>query len=1223
MSPGDLRLRLLVRRNGVPDVKLVWPCTPTDDLTIAKLLTDVNDVIPLESTEWGLEDYTVELGDGTASSASFECLHFQLVSRTLKDEDQVLIRPLLDGDLKRRRLSGRDQISVDGKHLVDGVAFGRPWLKVPRGRPMLEIPPRKRARLMYEFEDISEDGEEDEEEEDYEDFMDEDGGDDEDEDEGDNEDEDEDSEAGEMLQLENGPQSEEGSGATSEEDEGDDENMDDELQLLRRDTVGGTSASTAAGRGQILRGLLPTLNGTAALRLAFPLLSSRVVEKELAKNENDVGQTYKVLLQSNHTALSFDEMMDKAVTGLLGDSSSADEDEETVPQAPPRPLIEEVDVGEPSLRIEELISDSDTSSSGSSDSSDSDSEYESASEEQSGDLVAKAEKATLNGIDVDEEDDEDSDSSFGGSDDEDEDDDGSSESSKDSSSDSSDESEAPSVQGTGQIKQLAVEKTTAKPREQPAPPEVPPGEGLTRTQKRNARRRKAKQAQQGLLEDSSNDVLEECLNDLAARKAALLNSLGEDKDDMPEPAPEVTAIIPTKKSTNDEAPVTETKEASEPKSAESAPRRLKMDLGAGRRLLLGALGLKNPKTKADEEKLRAETMKNVKPLQNPRLIEEVKDASEEVQPDEAWRDKIIYRAIECCHEGMELSEPPFPFVQRWDPQQHFNSMRKRKRQSQEFYDDYQDESQVYDKEPVEAESAKQSKKKKKKQSQQVEEPSVDELNYDDVAPQEHHDSPVADVDDLPALPADVNTLPALNKSLVKPGMVITWQELSMSKATNWQPQMINKTALVLGPGANDTVRVLLAKRDRDYDEKEYDEETGQRIYDRFEAPDFDEDEQVDADDDGNRLLSWQEVMDPRMVQQAAPSSSNQANGIDSDTVDSQLQKEIATTDQNEDHGHGSNPIQSAQQVPRLGSISADDALDSMTSDSWTSRAGEINQAACEISTSQTKQLGTTTDGVVEEAAMTEADAEVIADSNPLPEDHMPEFQGGVETILAATPREAPAVDGEGQAGSVDEELVIPESLPEASEKLGSPLLGAREPSSSPFPLIEEIYLTASMSKDSQLGEPMSAPVLPTVPGSAEYDEAMQRLDNGVASDEEDQPDALFPNATQPANRPPASPVAPHPRSTPDRRAKRKAKEAFVVPDGSQVIDLLSSPVTPTTPKRGRAAPAEMGSDSRTVGRRGGKRASTSTAAPKTRRTTSYQMLQTGEGSLRRRRTTNK
>jgi hypothetical protein len=36
---------------------------------------------------------------------------------------------------------------------------------------------------------------------------------------------------------------------------------------------------------------------------------------------------------------------------------------------------------------------------------------------------------------------------------------------------------------------------------------------------------------------------------------------------------------------------------------------------------------------------------------------------------EAWRDRIIYRAVECCHDNMEFSEPPSPFVQAWDPQQ--------------------------------------------------------------------------------------------------------------------------------------------------------------------------------------------------------------------------------------------------------------------------------------------------------------------------------------------------------------------------------------------------------------------------------------------------------------------------------------------------------------------------------------------------------------------------
>ena len=59
------------------------------------------------------------------------------------------IRPLQTADLKFRKLSGRHQISSDGKHLIDGVAFGRPYLR-QANRPAIKIPPRKRRRLTYE-----------------------------------------------------------------------------------------------------------------------------------------------------------------------------------------------------------------------------------------------------------------------------------------------------------------------------------------------------------------------------------------------------------------------------------------------------------------------------------------------------------------------------------------------------------------------------------------------------------------------------------------------------------------------------------------------------------------------------------------------------------------------------------------------------------------------------------------------------------------------------------------------------------------------------------------------------------------------------------------------------------------------------------------------------------------------------------------------------------------
>lgn len=62
------------------------------------------------------------------------------------------IRPLQTQDLRFRKISGRHQIDADGKHLVDGVAFGRPFLR-RADRPAIRIPPRKRRRITYDEED--------------------------------------------------------------------------------------------------------------------------------------------------------------------------------------------------------------------------------------------------------------------------------------------------------------------------------------------------------------------------------------------------------------------------------------------------------------------------------------------------------------------------------------------------------------------------------------------------------------------------------------------------------------------------------------------------------------------------------------------------------------------------------------------------------------------------------------------------------------------------------------------------------------------------------------------------------------------------------------------------------------------------------------------------------------------------------------------------------------
>ena len=65
----------------------MWNVKADTDFTISRLIANVNDVVPLESAEWGLEDYAVEYGDG---EDGFECLHFQVVKDILKEDDHIL-----------------------------------------------------------------------------------------------------------------------------------------------------------------------------------------------------------------------------------------------------------------------------------------------------------------------------------------------------------------------------------------------------------------------------------------------------------------------------------------------------------------------------------------------------------------------------------------------------------------------------------------------------------------------------------------------------------------------------------------------------------------------------------------------------------------------------------------------------------------------------------------------------------------------------------------------------------------------------------------------------------------------------------------------------------------------------------------------------------------------------------------------------------------------------
>lgn len=86
-----MRLQLTVQRHGLPPVYVLWTLASAvrppllavgNSITISQFLEQVNEIIPLESEDWGLEDYSVEVH-------GFECLHFCELNQVLKDDDEV------------------------------------------------------------------------------------------------------------------------------------------------------------------------------------------------------------------------------------------------------------------------------------------------------------------------------------------------------------------------------------------------------------------------------------------------------------------------------------------------------------------------------------------------------------------------------------------------------------------------------------------------------------------------------------------------------------------------------------------------------------------------------------------------------------------------------------------------------------------------------------------------------------------------------------------------------------------------------------------------------------------------------------------------------------------------------------------------------------------------------------------------------------------------------
>lgn len=415
-----------------------------------------------------------------------------------------------------------------------------------------------------------------------------------------------------------------------------------------------------------------------------------------------------------------------------------------------------------------------------------------------------------------------------------------------SSSSPSSESDERNVQGSRSVAE-AVTKPSAraapkavthiKPGDVPTPqasdpPPVPPGQGKTRTQKRNQRRRLETQRKKTALEavSSHHRSQDSTMTDvLMAKKNALLQTLGSQSKVVNEGTGDAKDALATDEESAD-----------------------------------------NPSKGPDD-----------------------------------WKRKISYRAVECVQEGIvDISEPPFPFYQRWDPQlqqdPRSTSQRRNKRKSR-------DSSQFYD-------SSNLPSHKKRRQDeysrQIVDEYSYQEdtttfpanqddvtLNYDDISfnpdvSQLPAKEKEADEDDLPQLPEDMSSLPELLLKNLEEGAIVAWKQLLCTEATNWQPQLSEfMTAIIVeADSVTGHLQVQLAKRDRNVEkiEKKFDEETGQRIYGKFEVPDEDDEDEEDL---GFRDLVLPQMMDARLVRPAEQPSKNQStddnNGHDncSDQID--------------------------------------------------------------------------------------------------------------------------------------------------------------------------------------------------------------------------------------------------------------------------------------------------------------------------------------------------
>lgn len=212
----------------------------------------------------------------------------------------------------------------------------------------------------------------------------------------------------------------------------------------------------------------------------------------------------------------------------------------------------------------------------------------------------------------------------------------------------------------------------------------------------------------------------------------------------------------------------------------------------------------------------------------------------EENPD-AWRSKIVLSAVECELEGLQLPTPDFPFHQsqlNWQQNKGKNKKRKRTQENRDYQQEaaYPRNDNLYEQE----------------------EPVFDASMYDDPV-----EAPAEEDPDFSPVPTNLESLPALVLP-VQVGTVFAFKRCIMD-ATTWCPIMEDyKQAKVIEVNfpANDPNDVSMICRIPKYDvvHRQYDEETGVRIYGKFEMPGTDDDLEEDQIE-----LFFHDLMEPKII----------------------------------------------------------------------------------------------------------------------------------------------------------------------------------------------------------------------------------------------------------------------------------------------------------------------------------------------------------------------